>query len=444
MLERRRCCRFVPMSLNMRPSPPLPSLPLCRRRAVAFAAALGLAACAGQPAQAPALPPTIVATPAVAVPAAAPLWSERYGVPVGDIALRVGGSTPLEGAAPLLNSGVSFAGLDQRLQYSAGYQVDPGDLLNPNTASQWRADALPQSVSSQTINQQLKLKLVDAMAGAPVYVGAQYQQQESLRVNGSSESAQQAMDVNWAPGFAAVHLNWMPEGAPIDTLQALQCDRSGQVSVPLATLLGDSTGGRYVALDARARACRVSGDDPALALLTANTWSTGLRWGRATRETALRLQSVTPGVNTGVIASDRPLTAGSGYELRLSQQRALGDWQAKAGVAYRRPPEAERSLASEAESAHSPWATSAELRRQLAAMSIAASWQRGDAYWFLPDIRQQADTFALSVNFAPWSTALLGSYTPTMAMSYNWVRADSGNTRDDDQAVNWNVSFPWR
>ncbi|WP_028081662.1 hypothetical protein [Solimonas soli] len=408
-----------------------------RARAAAALAALALAACASRPlAPAPA-DAAAGAPPAVLAPA---LWNENFDAGLGELGLRLGGSAPLEGAMPLFDSDLSFAGLERRLQYSAGYEVDPGDLLNPDAASRWRADTLPQTVSSQTVSQRLQLKL-DELAGAPLTVGAQYRQQEALQVAGTTASAQQAMDLRWAPSFAAVHLNWMPEGAPVDTTQALRCDRSGQISVPL-TAQGDAPG-RYVSVDARTRLCRVAaGDDPALAELTANTWSTGLRWGRASRETALRLQSVTPGPGANVIESDRPLTAGSGYELRLSQQRQLGDWQAKAGLAWRRPPEALHPAFELPEA--SPWATSAELQRRLGAANVAASWQRGDAYWFLPNVRAPADTFALSVDFSPWAVDGLGRYTPTMAMSYSWMRSDNQSVRDDQQSLNWNLSFPWR
>ena len=404
-------------------------------------AALGLAACASEaPRPLPTRLNDVPLSTAMAVPGAAPqVWNESFGPGVGELGLRFASNAPLESAAPLLSTGLNFAGLARRLQYSAGYQFSPGDLLNPDAAQQWRSDALPQSVGTQTLHQQLRLQ-IDTLAGAPLTVGARSTQQDALLFEGSSESQQQAMDLSWAPSFASMRLNWTPEGAPVDARQALQCDRSGQLSVPLAGLLGSDAGDRHLAVDARARQCRVSGDDATLARLTANTWSTGLRWGGARRETALRLQSVTPGVDANVVASDRPLTAGSAYELRVSQSRALGDWQARAGVAYRRPPQALRVLAAPPEA--SPWATSAELSRRVHDLTVAASWQRGDLYWFLPDISEPADTFALALNFAPWAGVVPGAYTPTMAMSYSWVRADGAG--DDEQTVNWNLSFPWR
>ncbi|MGH8446482.1 MAG: hypothetical protein ACREVL_14515 [Solimonas sp.] len=419
-----------------------------------------LAACAGVPAQqvgadaGPAAPAPVVApvSPVAAAPIAPQGWSESYGAGVGQVGVHFAGNAPLESSAPLLNSGVSFAGLDQRLQYSAGYQISPGDLLNPAAVNNWRANALPQSVGSQTVNQQVKVQS-DPVYGAPLTVGARYQQQASLLVNGESETAQQAMDLGWAPDFAAFQLNWTPEGAPVDAMQALQCDISGQVRVPLTMLSSGTAGGRFIALDAGTRACKVVGDDAALGLLSANTWSTAVRWGKPSRETALRLQSVTPGPGAGVVESERPMTVGSGYELKVSQKRSLGDWQANAGVAYRRPPEAERAanpLAGDYAGgigggpASSPWAANAELTRRLAMLSVAATWRRGDPYWFLPEVRQAADTFGVAVDLSPWAATLWNSYTPTLAMSYNWTRAEAGSTRDDEQSINWNIAFPWR
>jgi hypothetical protein len=407
-----------------------------------------LAACASVPAQPPASAASAPVAPVAAAPIASQSWSESYGAGVGQVGVHFAGNTPLASSAPLLNSGVSFAGLDQRLQYSAGYQISPGDLLNPAAANNWRANALPQSVGSQTVNQQVKVQS-DPVYGAPLTVGAHYQQQASLLVNGESETAQQAMDLGWAPDFAAFHLNWTPEGAPVDAMQALQCDVSGQVRVPLTALASSTAGGRFVALDAGTRACKVVGDDPALGPLSANTWSTAVRWGKPSRETALRLQSVTPGPGAGVVESERPMTVGSGYELKVSQKRSLGDWQANAGVAYRRAPEAERAASATGNDyvgglASSPWAANAELTRRLAMLSVAATWRRGDPYWFLPDVRQAADTFGVAVDLSPWAATLWNSYTPTLAMSYNWTRAEAGSTRDGDQSINWNIAFPWR
>lgn len=403
-------------------------------RPLPVAAALLLAACASVP------PP---AAPAAATPAAA-RWRGGYDAGVGDVDLQLGGTAPLEGSGPLLSSGFSFAGLAQRVGYRAGYEVEPGDVLDPAAASTWRAGALPQSLGRQTLEQQLRLRL-DPLYGAPVTVGAQYRQQEALLLEGQRATAQQSVDLAWAPAFAAFRLNWTPEGAPADSGQALQCEVSGQLQLPIAAPGGAGRDARRLAVDARTRACRVLAAEatPAAASLGARTWSTGLRWGGTAQETALRLQSVTPQAGAALLA-ERPPIAGSGYELRLSEQRALGDWQASGGLAYRRAPEA----VGDAPGENSPWAANARLTRRLSNVAVAASWTRGDPYWFLPDLRQAADNFALSLDFSPWANSLWHGYAPTMAVSYSWLRADAGNTvgngRDADQSINWNLAFPWR
>lgn len=370
-------------------------------------------------------------------------WIGQYAAGLGDVALHLGGNAPLDSDGPLLSSGFSFAGLDQRLSYSAGYRIEPGDFLTPGAASTWRADALPQSVGSRVVSQQVGVRLLP-LYGAPVLVGAQYRQQAALLINGETQIDQQSVDVNWSPAFVALHLNWTPEGAPTDATQALQCDASGKLRVPVTA----SAAHRELAFDAGTRTCHVVGDSAALDALTANTWSTGMQWGQAAQQTSLQLQSVTPGAGANVVASEHPLTAGSGYALQLAQQRAFGDWQANGGVIWRRPPEALRSDVA-GPGQHSPWAANAQLSRRLSKVSVAASWQRGDPYWFLPDVRQSSDNFALTVDFSPWaSTIWRGSYAPTMALSYNWLRAEDGNTvgngRSEDQAINWNLRFPWR
>ena len=144
-------------------------------------AALGLAACASEaPRPLPTRLNDVPLSTAMAVPGAAPqVWNESFGPGVGELGLRFASNAPLESAAPLLSTGLNFAGLARRLQYSAGYQFSPGDLLNPDAAQQWRSDALPQSVGTQTLHQQLRLQ-IDTLAGAPLTVGARSTQQDAL------------------------------------------------------------------------------------------------------------------------------------------------------------------------------------------------------------------------------------------------------------------------
>jgi len=404
--------------------------PTVRFPAAIACLALALTACAGRPAA-----PERAASPAYGDSPV--LWSGDFDAEILEVGLHLGGSAPLESAAPIFDSGLRFAGLERRVHYSAGYQLAPGELLDPEAAQRWRGNALPQTVGSQILRQRLQVEL-DELFGAPLTLGAEHQQQDALLLVGARESTRQVMDLRWTPAFAVVHLNWQPSGGPVDSTQALQCDRSGLISVPLAA--PEEARGRSLSIDARTRFCRVAAAQPGLAQLTANTWSTGVRWGRSNRETAVHVQGVTPGPGANVIRSDRPLTSGSGYELSLTQLRQLGDWQAKAGLAWRRPPEAQRRYL---ELQRSPWATSAELQRRLGAASVAASWRRGDIYWFLPSASAPADIFALSVDFAPWAIEVLGRYTPSMAMSYSWVRSDDA-LREDQQSLNWNLSFPWR
>ncbi|NKF22152.1 hypothetical protein [Solimonas marina] len=383
---------------------------------------------------------------AVALPAvrtsASDNWSSDYEGGLGDLALRLGGHTPMEAGGPIVSSGLSFAALDKRLSYSAGYRVDPGDFLTPSAVDSWRSDAMPSSVGSQVLSQQANLKL-DPIYGAPIMLGARYRQQDALLINGNSQTDEQALDLNWAPKFVALHLSWAPAGAPVDTMQALQCGVSGQVRVPVNAFLGGQRRGRFFAIDAGSRECHVVGDTAALDELTANTWSTGVSWGHEARETMLQVQGVTPGPGANVIKSTRPLTAGSGYEVELTQKRKLGRWQATGGVAWRRPPDPIHDHGDDS----SPWAASAKLSRRVSMVEVAASWRRGDPYWFLPDVRQQSNNFAVTVDFSPWaSTFWDGKYTPTMALSYSWMRADDSETttgRTEDQAINWSVAFPW-
>jgi len=399
-----------------------------------------LAACASTPTPAPPAASDTSAASAANAGARADGSPSRTGL--GDLALHVDASAPLAESGALLSSGFSFAGTQQLFRYNAGYQIDPGDFLSPSTADTWRPGTLPQTLGSQILSQQFSLRSAP-LYGAPVQIGAQSRRQEALLIDGESRIEQQSLDVRWTPAFAALSLSWMPDGAPADTMQALQCAASGQLRVPLEELSA-ADDRRFSAIEAGTRACRVVADTAQLDGLTADTWSTGLRWGAAARETSLSLQGVTPGVGADLVPSDHPLTSGTGYQLQLARQHTTGPWQTSGGLAWRRPP-----APGGAQPEGSPWAVSAEVSRRLSQVSVAASWKRGDPYWFLPDAHQTADNLALTVDFSPWaSTVWHTAYAPTLALSYNWLRAEDGSMvgdgRTEDQAINWSIAFPWR
>lgn len=388
------------------------------------ALSLLLAACAGRTI----VPDTDVELSSAASPtlaAEAPQWVR--------LDMQMDGSVPRVGAGgPLFSSGLSLAGLGQSLQYSAGYEVKPGDV--------WAAqdNRPPQSYGSQNLHQHLQLRL-PAVYGAPLLIGAETQQQESFLLNGEAQQMKQTMDLQWAPGFAALRLVWMPEGAAIDQTQALRCDVAGQVSIPLL----EAGTRRSAALDAGARSCAVVADAVQPSVLSAQTWSAGFRWGAPRRETSVRVLGVAADTPTvGRTDGTARAAADTAYEVRLAQQRELGDWQARADVAWRRAPTATETELRAMQA--SPWAASAELSRRLAQMRVAASWKRGDPYWFLSEVQQAADRFALTLDLSSWASSLGYLRVPSLAMSYQWSRLGNGDSLQDDQSINWNVSFPWR
>ena len=334
---------------------------------------------------------------------------------------------PRLASEPLFSSGLSLGGLGETLAYSAAYRV--------------QTDATtPQALGSQQLQQRFSLRL-PAPYGAPLQFDARAEQQAVLLSAAAAPRAQQSMQLQWAPSFAALQLTWTPEGAAADPAQALRCDVAGQLSVPLRN--GGTS--RFATLDAGTRACAVLGPD-APAASSAQIWSAGLRWGAARRETSVRVLGVAPDFavpdagKTGI-----PLaTAGESpdaYEVRLAQQRALGAWQARADLAWRRPPDGQDAVLR---TASSPWAASAELSRQLAMTKLSASWQRGDPYWFLTGVRESADRLALSVDLSPWAAMLGRMPAPALAMSYQWLRLDDGEHLQAEQSLHWNLSFPWR
>lgn len=329
---------------------------------------------------------------------------------------------------PLFSSGLSLAGLGDRLAYSAAYRV--------------QTDAAASATfGSQQLQQRFSLRL-PALYGAPLQLDARAEQQTALLTETATQRAQQAMELRWAPSFAALRMTWTPEGAAADAAQALRCDVAGQLSVPLR----DGGSSRFATLDAGTRTCAVLSPDAQTAGLSAQTWSAGLRWGAGQRETSVRVLGVTP-EPIGLAAHPASLTpAAAGespdaYELRIAQQRALGAWQARADLAWRRPPDGQDAVLR---TASSPWAASAELSRQLAMTKLSASWQRGDPYWFLAGVQEEADRLALRVDLSPWAATLGHLPTPSLAMSYQWTRLEGGDRLHDDQSLRWDLSFPWR
>src|SRR5690606_27343436 len=123
----------------------------------------------------------------------------------------------------------------------------------------------------------------------------------------------------------------------------------------------------------------------------------------------------------------------------LEHEERIGAWSARAGVAWR-----QRADVAGADPGN--WASDAQLSRDLGWMRVAAQWQSGDRYWFMPGGSLSSDDLALSLDFSTWAAQRWPGYTPTFLLAYRWQRVEPGLSAagHEDGAVEWRVSLPWR
>jgi hypothetical protein len=362
-------------------------------------------------------------------------WNQAVALPsLASANLSVDGAVPFfsDSAAPLFSSKVSLQALESLLSLHADYSLTPGDVLNPADAARWNRKTLPQSVGAQSLGQEARLRLPE-LSGAPLLLSLRYRQQDRWLIGSATQEVQQAMRLQWEPSYAAFQLNWMQQGSQLDPRLALDCPVDGAVKVPLRSV---SEG---LALRVGGRSCSVRLPDDAPMPLDAHTWSAALQWSDELRRAALRAQVIEPtqaaGYELGHVA---PLS--SAYELQMQHEQTLGDWDARASIAWRRPP-AVPGLDDGA-----AWVADARLRRELRVLALVARWSNGDRLWFVPEAGVRSDDLALSLDLSRWAAGLWPGALPTMELSYQWQRARAASAAwyEDDTAIHWRMSVPWR
>lgn len=361
-------------------------------------------------------------------------WTQQLVAYDTRLAVRVDGAAPLttQSGQPLLASEVSLLTPDQRLAIRTDYALKAGELISPSDAEGWRPGSMPQSLGTQRIGQQADLRL-PAIAGAPVTLNLRHEQEERWLADAAIQQQRQGLGVQWAPSGAAFDLQWQGQDAPVDGRQALACSLDSSVRVPVtraATPLALRLGGR---------ACEVVPLSATSSAGSARTWSAGLQWGQtAERRAALRLLRVdaAPLSTHGQGAADA-----AAHELGLEHEERVGPWAARAGLAWRQADATTSPVAA--------WASDASLSRDLGTMSVAAQWQSGDRYWFLPGTSTPTDDLALSLDFSRWAAQRWPGYTPTLSLAYRWQRAATyggaaSAPAHEDGSLEWRLSLPWR
>ncbi len=361
-------------------------------------------------------------------------WAQALEVPsLARADLSLDGAVPFltASSAPLLSSKVSLQAMESLLSLHADYALSPGDVLNPGDAARWNQKTLPQSVGAQSMGQEARLRLPQ-LSGAPLMVSMRYRQQDRWLIAGATQDIQQAVNLQWEPSYAAFQLNWMQQGKQLDPRLALDCPVDGAVKVPLRPA------SEHLALRVGGRSCSVQLPADLAAQLDAYTWSAALQWSDAQRRAALRAQVIEPGPAPGYDNSAMvPLS--SAYELSMQHEQSLGDWDASASVAWRRPP----SATGYEDGAN--WVADAKLRRDLRALAVVARWSNGDRLWFVPEAGVRSDDLALSLDLSRWAAGLWPGAMPTMELSYQYQRARAASSAIyQDDSILWRMSVPWR
>ncbi len=348
-------------------------------------------------------------------------WKAQAAVQESGASARVAAAMPLlaAGGAPVFASELSFAAIESKLQLRSEYRLLAGDLLTPTDAPRWHSGAKPQSLGTQSIVQDARLTL-PGPAGAPLQVGMRYEQTDQWLAQSALQQLRQQLDVRWSPGSARVQVQWDAEGLPRDARNALDCALRGQLSIPVSA--------ETVDLQLRGRDCEVDVADHVG--LRAHTWSAGVHWNAGGHSSTVRVLNVDAQPLPQALRPDV-----AAYEFGFEHARTLGDWVARAGVAW-------RALDAPATAGGDVWVTDASLRRDLGLLTLAAQWQNGDRYWFLPGYSLPADDLSLNLDLSRWAALHWPGLTPALALSYQWQRRPASGY--DDATVRGQISLPWR
>jgi len=327
---------------------------------------------------------------------------------------RVAG--PAAAVLPGVSSDFRLGSDEGLFHYQAGYAMQPGQAFD--RASTHASD----QVASQSLGHDLGLRL-DGLPGAPLRLGMAYRQQADWRVDTGSLADERAVQLGWAPAFAAFQLRWSESSA---APQPLDCALQGEMSMPLAE--------QALALKLGGRSCRIVSTSPEQQGLDARAWSAALEWGAEPQRSTLRLQAIDP-VPAGDGAASDPQ---AGYELGLARQRLLGPWSAQSRLAWRRVEDARHPELAEG------WNSETQLRRDLYGLGLSAGLSRGtNDLWFVPEGGARSDQLKLGVDLSRWAGGWMPGLAPQTGLFYTRARSLGSSGRSEDDALQWKFSLLW-
>lgn len=345
--------------------------------------------------------------------------SPRQNDPALQLRLDSQLAPPQRAVLPGLNSDFTLGSADGLLHYRAGYQVQPGQMFAHSATP---IDTPSQQVAVQTLGHNAGVRLTE-LAGAPLLLGLQYQQQAEWQLAGEAQNAQRALNLGWAPAIAAFDLKWSNSSA---AAAPLDCALEGTMHMPLPA--------EALALKLRGRSCRVVRDAADSAELDARTWSAALEWSEQQQRSTLRLQAIDPVPAAGFAAGD----PAPGYELGVMREQSLGEWSAQTRVAWRRVPDAGNPELSEG------WSSDASLQRRLRTIGVSAGLSSGvNPLWFVPDAAQRSQQLNLGLDLSRWAGSMLPGLNPATGVFYRRTQTLGTEQRQQDDLLEWKFSLLW-
>lgn len=330
-----------------------------------------------------------------------------------------------------IDSRVSVAVPYDIAQYQAGYAIQGGDVvlrLGDNTDA---APLLlpPAQIAGGAFTQTVATVLPSIAGGKPKLSFNTLNSSTLTSAGDTQRRERHQAQLAWTTTPVSVQLQWAAtERSVADPAQPLDCSLGGKLQLGLGVL-----GAADQSLQFGARSCNVDAPGRVASGLGVDSWSGAWQFGGVDQRGRLTF--------TMLETLPSPLQqdldpAASGYELRVSQTRSVGQWTGDTAVGVRRV-----SVVSGNEG--SQWVAQANLRREIASVAITAGWQRdADPLWFVPGVASPTDQLALGLDLRSWLSQHLGlSDLVNASLSYRWNESADPNLSGG--AVFWNLAKTW-
>jgi len=331
----------------------------------------------------------------------------------------------LSGEDAELIEGLVQAGIgDRRLNYSARYVFESGNLLASLVEEGSSDSSVPTDIGQQTVQQQVQLNLTEDVR-VPLQMGLENRRDYRFLLDGEQVSHTTRAHLDFKPEPVSFSLDWRP---PDELMAApMGCHLNGNLSMPLAR----ETVGKHSMLDFSHSECHVRAADRGLDEWAIQSRTVAWRWD-GDFKTALRYRQVLP-------QAQSLYSAGPAHEVGISHREEFSLFGVQLDVA-RREGGSQDSSSGHQRADH--WVADLLVNGKLGLLDVTARFMRaGDPLWFMP-ASTPADSrrFSLLLDFGAWLKDEFPGLEADMSASFD--RTEQSNGVDDSQ-VNWNVSLTW-